>query len=383
MSLRQPRFQIHKAQKIAAALLLICAIQELWLVAHRPLTMAETRNALAGKALWSSSQLGNARSPLIPGDSILTLRLAGILPAIARHWPRNDTKFSVYAAPSRWLVRLPFVAFGLWLGGALWWVARRIFGDEGGYVALGLYCFSPPMLIAGASADSAILASWGLFGLVFTGIGVAHTLYAPAKRWRPRILLLGLAIGLTAAASVGAAVAGLLLATVFMLYLAPGRRLYSLMIVMIGSAVGGVVFLLCFGFNIRDLNAAGLIPNSEYLHFTVRRVGAFQSVPGAMLEIVTFVACTLVFLLWRRTQYFGNLAPLVVALVLPWWPGEFFPSGSVIWSLPFAMVFVGGIYGDLLERRSFAGRFRKLVACTAFVVLGASAVLSLMVVTGT
>jgi hypothetical protein len=381
MSLRQPRFEIHRAQKIAAALLLIFAIQELWLVAHLPLTMAETRNALVGKALWSSSQLGNVRSPLIPGDSIFTLRLAGILPAIARHWPRNDTKFSVYAAPSRWLVRLPFVAFGLWLGGALWWVARRIFGDEGGYVALGLYCFSPPMLIAGASVDSAILASWGLFGLVFTGIGVAHTLYAPARRWRPRILLLGLAIGLTAAASISAAVAGLLLATVFMLYLAPGRRLHSLTIVIIGSALGGIVFLLCFGCNIRDVKAAGLIPNSEYLHFTVRRVVAFQSVPGAMLEIVAFLACTLVFLLWRRTRYFGTLAPLVVAFFLPWWPGEFLAGGSVIWSLPFAMVFIGGIYADLLERRLFGGRFRKLVGFTALLLVGASAVLSLMVVT--
>jgi hypothetical protein len=383
MSLRQPRFEIRKAQKIAAALLLIFLIQELWLVAHLPLTMAETRNSLAGKALWSSSQLGNERSPLIPGDSILTLRLAGILPALARYWPRTDTQFSVYAAPSRWLVRLPFVVFALWLGGALWWVARRIFGDQGGYVALGLYCFSPPMLIAGASVDSAILASWGLFGLLFTGIGVAHTLYAPAKRWRPRILLLGLAIGLTAAGSITAAVAGLLLATVFMLYLAPGRRVHSLTIVMIGSAVGAIVFLLCFGFNVRDLHAAELIPNSEYLHFTVHRMATFQRIPGALLEILAFLACILVFLLWRRARYFGNLAPLVAALVLPWWPGEFFPGGSVIWSLPFAMVFIGGIYADMLEPRFFGGRFRRRVAFTAFVLLGASAVLSLMVVTGT
>src|SRR3954452_7052859 len=99
MSVRQPRFEVHKAQKIAAALLLIFALQELWLVAHLPLTMAETRNSLVGKALWSESQLGNARSPLIPGDSILTLRLAGILPALTRYLPRSDSKFSVYAAP--------------------------------------------------------------------------------------------------------------------------------------------------------------------------------------------------------------------------------------------------------------------------------------------
>src|SRR5579884_1479425 len=132
------RFEIHRAQKIAAALLLIFLIQTLWLVAHLPLTLAETRNALAGEALWSHRQLLNARSPLIPGDSILTLRCAGFLPAIALHFQQNAQEFSIYAAPSRWQVRLPFVLFGVWLGGALWWVARRLFGDPGGYVALAL-----------------------------------------------------------------------------------------------------------------------------------------------------------------------------------------------------------------------------------------------------
>src|SRR5947209_7182454 len=199
MSVRQPRFEIHKAQKIAAALLLIFLIQELWLVAHLPLTIAETRNALAGKALWSSSPLKNVQSALIPGDSILTLRLAGVLPAVARHWPPNR-RFTVYAAPSRWLVRLPFVAFGLWLGGALWWVARRVFGDEGGYIALGLYCFSPPVLVASATVGSAILATWGLFGLVFTSIGFVPKLYVLAKKWRPRIFLLGVWIGFSSSA---------------------------------------------------------------------------------------------------------------------------------------------------------------------------------------
>ena len=382
MNSRSLRFEIHRAQKIASAFLLIFLIQSLWLAAHLPLTMAEMRNALAGQALWSNRQLLNARSPLIPGDSVLTLRCAGFLPAIAQLFQQNAREFSIYAAPNRWLVRFPFVLFGLWLGAALWWVARRLFGDSGGYIALALYCFSPPILLASATVDSAILASWGLFGLVFTAIGVAHTLYAPAGKWRPRIILLGLAIGLTAAASVNAAVAGVVIGALFMLYLAPGRRLHALGILIVSSGIGILVLLTCFGFNFRDVSAAALLPSSEYLAFTSRRMRLLLGLPGGLLEILAFLSATFVFCVWHRTHYFGNLAPLLVALALPWWPGEFLSSASALRAIPFAIVFVGGIYADLLEPRFFAGRFHRLVAATSFVLVGASAVLSLMVVTG-
>lgn len=380
MNYRSVRFEIHRAQKLAAAFLLVFLIESLWLVAHLPLTMSETRNALAGEALWSHRQLLNARSPLIPGDSILTLRCAGFLPSIARRFRQNAVEFNIYAPPNRWLVRLPFVLFGLWLGAALWWVARRLFGDAGGYVALALYCFSPPVLLASATVDAAILAAWGLFGLVFTAIGVAHTLYAPAPKWRPRIALLGFAVGLTAAASVSAAIIGVLLAAGFMAYVAPKRRAPALVVLAISSGIGFVVLLFCFGFNLRDLSAAALLPNSEYLTLTGRRLMLFLNLPGGLLEIVAFVSAVVVFCLWRRTRYFGNAAPLIAAVLLPWWPGQF-AAASALRAVPFALMFVGGIYADLLESRFFRGRFYRLVAASAFILVASSAILSLMVVT--
>ncbi len=380
MNYRSVRFEIHRAQKLAAAFLLVFLIESLWLVAHLPLTMSETRNALAGEALWSHRQLLNARSPLIPGDSILTLRCAGFLPSIARRFRQNAVEFNIYAPPNRWLVRLPFVLFGLWLGAALWWVARRLFGDAGGYVALALYCFSPPVLLASATVDAAILAAWGLFGLVFTAIGVAHTLYAPAPKWRPRIALLGFAVGLTAAASVSAAIIGVLLAAGFMAYVAPKRRAPALVVLAISSSIGFVVLLFCFGFNLRDLSAAALLPNSEYLTLTGRRLVLFLNLPGGLLEIVAFVSAVVVFCLWRRTRYFGNAAPLIAAVLLPWWPGQF-AAASALRAVPFALMFVGGIYADLLESRFFRGRFYRLVAASAFILVASSAILSLMVVT--
>lgn len=370
------RFQIHRAQRIAAALLFIFLLQSLWLLAHLPLDMAETRTTLAGQALWSNRQLLGAGSPLIAGDSVLTLRSAGLFSAIAKHWEAENLEFSIYAAPSRWLVRLPFACFGVWLGGALWWVSRRLYGDEGGYVALALYCFSPPMLLTSATVAPAILAAWGLFGVVFTAIGVAHTLYAPPRRWRPRILLLGVAIAVTAGANLTAAIAGLLFAIAFMLYLAPGRRVASLSILLVSSAIAALVFLSFFGFDFHDLSAAALTPNLEYLRVTRHRLVELLVLPGGLLEIVAFVCAIVVFLLWKRTRYFGIVAPLLVALLLPWWPGRFLPGASAVWALPFAFVFIGGIYADLLEPSFFGGRFRSLVVTTAYVLVGASAVLS-------
>src|SRR6185437_8290043 len=377
MSTHARRFQIHRPQKIAAALLLIFLLQSLWLLAHLPLDMAETRATLAGRALWSNRQLLGASSPLIAGDSVLTLRSAGVLAVIAKYWQAQNLEFSIYAAPSRWLVRLPFACFGLWLGGALWWVSRRLYGDEGGYVALALYCFSPPMLLASATVAPAILAAWGLFGLIFTAIGVAHTLYAPPRRWRPRIVLLGVAIGVTAGANLAAAIAGLVFAIVFMLYLAPGRRFASLGILLVSSAIAALIFFSFFGFDSHDLSAAGLSPNLEYIGLTWRRVAELLAVPGGLLEIIAFICALVVFLVWTRTHYFGNFAPLLIALLLPWWPGRFLPGASAIWALPFAFAFIGGIYADLLEPGFFTGRFRPLVVTTAFMLVGASAVLSL------
>ena len=42
-----------------------------------------------------------------------------------------------------WVTRVPFVLFGVLLGASLWYVARRLYGNGGGYVALALYCFTP------------------------------------------------------------------------------------------------------------------------------------------------------------------------------------------------------------------------------------------------
>src|SRR5207253_1523255 len=154
---------------------------------------------------------------------------------IANQWMPTPTDVAVRI--TRLFLSLPLFIFGLWLGGALWWVSRRLYNNAGGYVALGLYCSSPFILEASSTVNADILAAWGLFGIVYTAIGVAHTLYAPPRRWRPRIVLLGVALGLTAGAHIAAAIIGLILAGFFLLYLAPGRRMAAAGILLISGTI--------------------------------------------------------------------------------------------------------------------------------------------------
>ena len=76
------------------------------------------------------------------------------------------------------------------LGGCLWWVTRRLYGNLGGYTALALYCFSPAMLKACVAPNAEVLAALGVYGGVYTCIGVAHAMQGPRRKWRPRMVLL-------------------------------------------------------------------------------------------------------------------------------------------------------------------------------------------------
>ena len=164
------------------------------------------------------------------------------------------------AVPRPWLLRLPFVIFGLWLGAALWWVARRLFDDDGGYVALALYCTSPAMIIVSSNIGPEIILAWSSLGLIYTAIGVAHTLYAPPRKWVPRIMILGLSIGF-ALATAWWSFTLVLLAFAYMMYLAPGCRAKGFVVLasasVIGCAVWAVMYWLTgsFGLGLKPLLA--------------------------------------------------------------------------------------------------------------------------------
>ena len=259
---------------------------------------------------------------------------------------------------------LPYLVFGLLLGASLWYVARRLFGNAGGYVALGLYCFSPGIVRASALwfAEPEIGAAWGAFGAVFTAIAVAHTLYAPREvvlwNWR-RIVLLGLSLALAVGSQFSLIVVAPL-ALAFLLYLAPTRRIAALAIWLVAC---GIAILLCYSSYFFHARAfwQGILHASflgiswkayampQAYHQVLAQLG--QSSPALVVALP--VALTTYFS-WPRTRYFGNTAPLLVAVLFlvlglgtPHYPG----LGFQFMAVPFLLVFVAGIAADLLESR--------------------------------
>ena len=266
------------------------------------------------------------------------------------------------APPFGWMARAPFILFGMLLGASLWYVARRLYGDMGGYIALTLYCFSPVILRQSVlwSSQPEIGAAWGTFGTVFTAIAVAHTLYAPREvilwNWR-RILLLGVSLAL-AIGSQFSLVILIPVALAFMLYVAPTRQGAATVIWFAACVIAKLLLYAAYAFHPHYF-LAGL----RHAHFgdyswralTMPRayLGILSTIiqSGAVVPVSLIVGLG-VYLVWRRTRYFGNTAPLLVtilfmllAVLSPHYPS----MGFRLMAVPFLFVFIAGIAADLLE----------------------------------
>jgi hypothetical protein len=232
----------------------------------------------------------------------------------------------------------------------LWWVSRRLFGNEGGFFALGLYCFCPAVVRMAVTPNNDVLAMWGLYGLVYTAIGVAHAMQGPKRKWRPRIALLTVALGFTAAAHLLAAILGLVAALIFMLYLAELRRSYVMQI-LVFSTVGALAILFAFyGFH---LAAFSYVFTGGAARFWFSLVGVRTFAHNLFnFPILTAVGvAVMLYVTVRRSRYFGNTAPLLMVLaVVPLFTTQTV-SAPWLWALPFLFTFVGGVFADALESR--------------------------------
>lgn len=371
------RIQIGRPQRLAALLLLLFLAQCLWVVNRQELSEQDYRYARCGREMWEQP------SPLagyfttcgnLGGDGTFAYRVAGfpltaqrlvLLGADKLRRPENRLYASGSLNGSTWearhqigsvkyLLHLPFIFFAMWLGAGLWWATRRLFGNEGAFFALGLYCFCPAVVRFSVTPNNDVLAMWGLYGLVYTAMGVAHAMQGPQKKWKPRIALLTIALGLTAAAHLMAAIFGFIAAVVLMMYLAERRRSYVMQI-LVFAAVGALLILFAF-YSFRPSPYSYVFTGgAARVWFSLEGARGFLSnIENAPILIAAAVALVLHAGV-RRCRYFGNTVPLVIALLL-------FPLVTTqvvttpwVWALPFLFTFLGGVYSDVFE-----SRYRKL-----------------------
>ena len=331
---------------LAGLMLLIFLAECLWAAQSRKISPLEYQYMLSGVAQKQQAPAVSLESPFTSLIAGLPVRLVNLLKRI------GPSSWNAYlAVPRPWVLRLPFAIFGVWLGGALWWVARRLFDNAGGYVALGLYCTSPAMIKVSSNIGPEIILAWSILGLVYTAIGVSHTLYAPARKWAPRIVILGLSIGF-ALATAWWAFALVLLAFAYMVYLAPDCRGKVVIVLTSACALGGLVWLAIAwtmgsgGPGWRELLAP--YPTMDSLRQLLFPLSA--KTDGYVL-VLLFITALTAYGSWRRARYFGNTAPLVTAfacvLVFALVPATHLWDATL--GLSFVFIFIGGVTADLLE----------------------------------
>ena len=109
--------------------------------------------------------------------------------------------------------------------------------------------FFPAILRACVAPNPEVLAALGVYGGVYTCIGVAHAMQGPRRKWRPRILLLVAVFGLAAAAHIAALPVVALLGLFAMLWVAEGRRSQALPVVLAAVAGAFLLVFACYGFS--------------------------------------------------------------------------------------------------------------------------------------
>jgi hypothetical protein len=376
-------------------LLALFLIHGLWLTEHQTLTDRDYQYARCGREMWErpSALTGYYTTCGNIHDGVLGYRLAGLpltLNLLAERGldlvrKPEDRYVQAPGELSTWelrhqlthillLERLPFLLAGALLGAGLWWVTRRLYGNLGGYTALALYCFSPAVLKACVAPNAEVLAALGVYGGVYTCIGVAHAMQGPRRKWRPRIVLLTAAFGVAAASHIAALPVVALLGLAAMLWVAEGRRTQVLPVVLIAVAGALLVVFACYGFS-PDAFSYLFRSSAGFLWVSVDPARRFFSTLANAGVTVAAVAAAVLYVGLRKSRYFGNTAPLLCFLVLVMLVMIGVPGSPWLWALPFLLTFVGGVFADAYEGPR--GRLAMAAAGTILLLQAVFCVLSL------
>ncbi len=386
-------FRFGRPQRIAALILLFFLAETVYIIDRTPLIESDYRYALCGREMWEKpapaagyfTTCGNMQ-----GDGSLAYRAAGLPLSIyvtglrvadwvasrragAAYTP-NPVGGSVYdlrhqISGTRFLLRMPFAIAAALLGAGLWWVSRRLFGNIGGALALGLYCVSPAVLRAATTPNNEILAAWGLYAVIYTAIGIAHAMYGPPRKWRPRIVLFTLALGLTACAHILAAVVGLIASAIFLLYVAERRRNAVLPLLLVSSF--GALLLVLASYTFR-IGIFMYIFTAGAGRFTLSLAPAIEFFRDPLQLAATAAVCValVLYVALRRSRYFGNTVPLLVTLALLPMESTQVRTAPVLWAYPFLLTFTAGVFADATETP-----YRKLFLAVVVTTLLAQAAL--------
>jgi hypothetical protein len=193
--------------------------------------------------------------------------------------------------------------------------------------------------------------------------------------------LLGVSLALATASEFSLAIVIPIL-LIFMLYLAPDRRRAAVAILSAASLISLVLLFAAYFFH-GGLFWQALL-HAKWLDISVpalRMQGAYWQVikevaAGGPVLILLVPAALIIYLIWRRTRYFGNAAPLIMALLFlglrvlsPHDPESIYTLAAII----FLFVFVAGIAADLLETKA-----REPVAAVLIGLLAANSLWNLI-----
>jgi len=396
-------------------MLALFLLQGFWIVSRQTLTDRDYQYARCGRETWEkpSPLAGYFTSCGNIHDGILAYRLAGLpltLNLLAERLfdllrkPENRVVQTSGSEPTTWelrhqithillLLRLPFLFAGFVLGACIWWVTRRLFGNLGGYTALALYCFSPSILKACTAPDPDILAALGIFGGVYTCIGVGHAMLGPRRepgppatvevpgkrfllagvttglrrwggKWRPRIVLLTVIFGFAAASHVVALPVAALLGLVSMLWVAEGHRSLVLPVILTASLGALLLLFACYGFS-PDAFSYVFRSGAGFVTFSVDPARRFFSALSNGGVTVATGASLVLYIALGKSRYFGNTVPLTCAVVLMSLVMTGAPGSPWLWSIPFLLTFIAGVFADAYE----TSRRRVALAAAGAIVL--------------
>jgi hypothetical protein len=170
--------------------------------------------------------------------------------------------------------------------------------------------------------------------------------------------------GVAAASHIAALPVTALLGLAAMLWVAEGRR-SQVLPVLLAASIGALVFVfVCYGFS-PDAFSYVFRSAAGFLWFSLDpALRFFKSMPEAGVTVAAAAALAL-YIALRRSRYFGNTAPLFFALVCIVLVMTGSPGSPWLWSVPFLLTFIGGVFADAFE----SPRSRIAIASAGAVVL--------------